>query len=211
MIHVIDNILDVAELVSDLDAVIFDLDDTLYSEKEYVRSGYHEIAKHFWNIQNMEEKLWSAFSDKKQAINEVLLLEGYFNEETLRRCLTIYREHIPRINLYPGVREMLLKMKHGGKKLGLITDGRSNGQRNKIESLHLYSVFDEIIVTDELGGELFRKPNPRAFELMKMKLGVPYERMCYIGDNMAKDFVAPQQLAMNCFWFRNPDGLYSLW
>lgn len=208
MIHVIDDILNVPELILNLDAVIFDLDDTLYSEKEYVRSGYCEIAKHFPNIPNMEEKLWKAFLEKKQAINEVLLAAGCFNEETLHRCLSIYRKHIPQISLYSGVREMLLKMKQQGKKLGLITDGRSDGQWNKIRSLKLESLFDAIIITDELGGISCRKPNPVSFEKMQLCLGVPFEKMCYIGDNVDKDFQAPEKLHMQCIWVRNKDSLY---
>lgn len=35
----IDKITDVSNYIDDLKAVVFDLDDTLYSEKEYVRSG----------------------------------------------------------------------------------------------------------------------------------------------------------------------------
>ena len=33
--------------------------------------------------------------------------------------------------------------------------------------------------------------------------------MCYIGDNIHKDFIAPEMLGMEWIWFRNPDGLYS--
>lgn len=43
----IDNIIDVKKDINNVDAVIFDLDDTLYSEKEYVRSGYQKIAEYF--------------------------------------------------------------------------------------------------------------------------------------------------------------------
>ena len=45
---VIDNILDLEKHIDGLDAVIFDLDDTLYSEKEYVRCGYRRIADYYF-------------------------------------------------------------------------------------------------------------------------------------------------------------------
>ena len=70
------------------------------------------------------------------------------------------------------------------------------------------SLVDYIIVTDELGGVEYRKPNPRAFETMKEKLGVEYSEMCYVGDNIKKDFVAPEKLGMRSIWFKNKDGLY---
>ena len=34
--------------------------------------------------------------------------------------------------------------------------------------------------------------------------------MCYVGDNIKKDFVAPEELGMRCIWFRNRDGLYYI-
>ncbi len=41
----INKITEVQNYLDGLEAVIFDLDDTLYGEKEYVRSGYREVAK----------------------------------------------------------------------------------------------------------------------------------------------------------------------
>mgnify|MGYP002509386970 CR=1 FL=1 len=51
------HILEVKNHVKGLDAVIFDLDDTLYSEKEYVRSGYKKISELFPKVDDAEEKL----------------------------------------------------------------------------------------------------------------------------------------------------------
>ena len=90
--------------------------------------------------------------------------------------------------------------------MGIITDGRPEGQYAKIRALGLN--VDELIITDELGGIEFRKPNEMAFRLMKMKMDVPYEKMVYIGDNIKKDFIAPKKLGMRSIWFKNPDGLY---
>ena len=94
------------------------------------------------------------------------------------------------------------------KKIGLITDGRPIGQRNKIKALNLEKYINEIIVTDELGGVEFRKPNTKAFELMQEKLKIPFEKMVYIGDNINKDFIAPEKLGMQTIYFRNENGLY---
>ena len=95
------------------------------------------------------------------------------------------------------------------KKLGLITDGRPAGQRAKIKALGIENLFDCIIVTDELGGVEYRKPNGKAFELMSKEFGVPYDEMVYVGDNIKKDFAAPEKLGMGYVFFRNPDGIYA--
>lgn len=194
--------------INGLKAIIFDMDDTLYGEKEYVRSGYRQIAKILPQVQDAEGKLWSLFEAKKAAIDELLICEGLNSEELKQKCLRIYRFQEPEIHLYEGVENLLRQLRNKGFLLGVITDGRPEGQRAKIKALGLESLVDYIIVTDELGGVEYRKPNPRAFETMKEKLGVEYSEMCYVGDNIKKDFVAPEKLGMRSIWFKNKDGLY---
>lgn len=204
----ISDILEVKEHIEGLKAVIFDLDDTLYSEKEYVRSGYGKIAKVIPQVEDAAEKLWTLFEEKKPAIDELLKKEKIDSEEVKQACLHAYRYQIPDIHLYEGVAKMLKEFRASGLKLGIITDGRPEGQRAKLQVLALENLVDEIIVTDEFGGAEFRKPNPIAFETMKERLGVEYAEMCYVGDNTKKDFIAPDQLGMRSIWFKNVDGLY---
>lgn len=204
----ISDILEVKEHIKGLKAVIFDLDDTLYSEKEYVRSGYGKVAEVLPQVENAAEKLWKLFEEKKPAIDELLKQEKIDSEEVEQACLHAYRYQIPDIHLYEGVVEMLKEFLAKGLKLGIITDGRPEGQRAKLQVLGLKELVDEIIVTDEFGGAEFRKPNAKAFVTMKERLGVEYAEMCYVGDNTKKDFIAPDQLGMRSIWFKNVDGLY---
>lgn len=203
------NILEIKDHTEGLQAIIFDMDDTLYGEKEYVRSGYEEIARLLPGVQNVKDRLWQLFEEKKPAIDELLRQEGLDTEELKQQCLRAYRYQTPRIHLYEGVEELLKELKSRGFLLGMITDGRPEGQRAKIKALGLEKLVDEIIVTDEFGGPEFRKPNPVAFETMKERLGVDYSEMCYVGDNIKKDFIAPQKLGMKSIWFQNKDGLYT--
>lgn len=203
----INNILCIEQHLDDIEAAIFDLDDTLYSEKDYVKSGYRAIAALFPKVRNMTEKLWKVFERGGKAIDEVFALEGINDPENVEKAIHAYRFQVPDISLYDGVREMLYRLKDV-KKIGIITDGRPEGQRAKIKALRLDEIADEIIITDELGGTAFRKPNEKAFVLMQSRLDIPYKCMAYVGDNIAKDFVAPQKLGMKSIWFRNADGLY---
>lgn len=203
----IKNIEEVLPHISEFQGIIFDLDDTLYSEKEYVRSGYRVIAEAYPQIDNMEKKLWRAFLKKKQAIDVVLNAENMISEKD--NCIRLYRQHTPQIVLYSGVDGMLKDIMNQKKKLGLITDGRPEGQRAKIKALRLERFFSNIIITDELGGIEYRKPNETAFCIMQKEIDVPFEKMVYIGDNINKDFKAPERLGMGCIWFNNQEGLYS--
>ena len=185
--------------------VIFDLDDTLYSEKQYVRSGFRAIAK-WLECDEAEEKLWKYFLDGRNAIDELLSELG--QQEHKEQCLHVYREHMPEITLYQEVEDLIRRLQDEGIYVGIITDGRVEGQRNKLVALGLDKTITDVIITDELGGVRFRKPNDIAFRIMQCRWGIPFEEMMYVGDNLNKDFQAPRQLGMRSLYFENKDGLY---
>lgn len=186
--------------------VIFDLDDTLYSEKQYIRSGFHAVAKYL-DKDDAEDKLWINFESGKTAIDAYLEEINQMDKKT--ECLRIYREHMPQISLYDGVTGIFDKLKAKGIKVGIITDGRPRGQHNKLRALGLYDMVDDIIITDELGGEQFRKPCDIAFRIMQRRWRIPFEQIVYVGDNLNKDFQAPRQLGIQWVYVDNGGGLYK--
>ena len=192
------NIFEVEKHLDGIEAVIFDLDDTLYSEKEYVRSGYRKIAE-WLGKPEVEDNLWRVFERGGKAIDEVI------EENDRAEALRIYRCQEPDIHLYTCVKDMLARIAET-KKIGIITDGRPEGQRAKLKALGIQ--ISNVIITDELGGITFRKPCSRAFEMMQSMVEVPFAQMVYVGDNIRKDFIAPEKLGMKSIWFRNEDGLY---
>lgn len=186
--------------------VIFDLDDTLYSEKEYVKSGYKKIGE-FIGREDAAKKMWGYFENGKPAIDAYLEEIGEMDKKD--ECLDIYRNQIPDITLYKGVNNMILELKTKGIKIGVITDGRPKSQRGKLKALGLDKMVDDIIITDELGGIQFRKPNDISFRIMQNRWRIPFEQIVYVGDNSNKDFHAPRQLGMRWRYFANNDGIYS--
>ena len=195
----------IAEGKSQIKGVIFDLDDTLYSEKEYIRSGYKAVSDYLGG--GYEGKLWCNFEAGKPAIDELLKELGKDNEKDA--VLNIYRSHKPDIHLYDGVAEMIETLKNKGIKVGIVTDGRPEGQRNKLEVLGLEEKVDDVIITDELGGTQFRKPSDIAFRIMTTRWRLNPADVIYVGDNPTKDFQACRQLGMKGLWFKNEDGLYK--
>ncbi len=192
-----------------LKAVIFDLDDTLYSEKEYVKSGFKKVAETIGNdVVATEKQLWQAFENGENAIDSVLRANNLYTEDLKNKCVNEYRNQIPDIHLFDGVVEVLTTLKQKGIKTGIITDGRPFGQRAKLKALGLENLVDEIIITDELGGINFRKPDDISFRIMQKRFNVNFGEIMYLGDNLNKDFIAPLQLGMQVGCFENKDGLY---
>ncbi len=195
----------IAEGKSRIKGVIFDLDDTLYSEKEYVKSGYKVVSEYLGG--GYEDKLWHYFEAGMPAIDELLKELGRESEKDA--VLNVYRSHKPEIHLYDGVAEMIESLKNKGIKVGIITDGRPEGQKNKLKALGLEEKVDNVIVTDELGGIQFRKPCDIAFRVMITRWRLNPADVVYVGDNVTKDLQACRQLGMKSIWFKNEDGLYK--
>lgn len=203
----VESILDIKDLVSDYDVILFDMDDTMYSEKDHAGCGFRALAEYL-NDDSVYDELWDAYISKKPYIDHVLRSRGIFSEERYSEWLNVYRGIIPEISPYDGVIEMLEGFIASGKRLGMITDGRVEAQSKKLDSLGIRYLFEKIILTDSLGGVFFRKPNTTAFEIMQKHYGVPFEKMVYIGDNLKKDGIAPLALGMGFIHFDNKDGIY---
>lgn len=196
-------------------AVVFDLDDTLISEKQYVKSGFREVSKFISNKYNLNQEevfniMLQIFEESsKDVFNRVLnnFRIEYAKEEIL--CLIkIYREHIPEIEFFGDVIPTLNKLRSKGIKIGIITDGYKETQSRKLEVLKCYELFDEIIMTDELGRE-FWKPHEKAYRLIAEKLGVNLNEMIYIGDNISKDFISANKLRIMSVCINRHYGIYK--
>jgi FMN phosphatase YigB (HAD superfamily)/carbamoylphosphate synthase large subunit len=210
-IKTIYDILEVEHYTDKFEAILFDMDDTLYPERMHIQSGFKEVAKLFPEDKNAYSTLCKLFEDGEPAIDVYLEQNGIYKDDLKEKCLHVFVSHKPKLDLYPGVIPLLMRLKEHGKILGLITDGRGTPQSNKIEALYIKEFFDEIIITDELAGNAspfaFRKPNVLTFEIMKTRLGIPYSKMVYVGDNKKKDFIAPNKLGMESIHFSNTDGI----
>ena len=172
--------------------VCFDLDDTLYKEVDYLFSGYRKIAKTIEERTGKEDvfqKMCLLRRESKNVFEEIEKeYEGVINKVEMLR---IYREHMPTITLEYGVDELLTILKEHGCVLGLITDGRSLSQKNKIKALGLERWFskDDIVISEEFGSE---KPDERNYQYFVERY--PKGHYYYVGDNPKKDFLAPNNL-----------------
>lgn len=166
--------------------IIFDLDDTLLYEIDYLKSAYQEISK-FLDGNNHDVLFHTMFEKYKNKENvfEYLTEIYHYPKEKL---LEIYRNHFPTIVLNDGAKHILNVIKSKGYKLGLITDGRSITQRNKLKALQIEDLFDKIIVSEEFGST---KPDERNFKIF---LENDIDEYYYIADNTKKDFITPNKL-----------------
>jgi len=195
--------------------VVFDLDDTIYFEIDYVRSGFKEISRFIaqtgiYNSKEIYRFLLNSFRQGIRGKNFDLMLQNfplirkYFCIEEL---VNIYRSHIPKIKILYEAGVVIRNLRKKGYLLGIITDGYLISQKNKVYSLSISEYFDAIIYTDEYGKQYW-KPNEFAFQLMSDKLGLPHSKLCYVADNPQKDFLAPNKLKWLTIRFKHPKQLH---
>jgi len=165
--------------------VVFDLDDTLISEYDYLKSAYEEIANLVdCNNPKLLNRMLELYNLGSNVFDYII---SNYEACKLSTLLDIYRNHKPNINLKEGAIRLLKLCKDRGYVLGLISDGRSITQRNKLKATSIEELFDEIIISEEFGSE---KPNEKNYMAFDKYNGQKY----YIADNTKKDFVTPNRL-----------------
>jgi putative hydrolase of the HAD superfamily len=165
---------------------VFDLDDTLYKEIDFLKSAYIYIASKI-DRQNSSALYQSMLENYYARENVFIILNKYYPQYTIDKLLELYREHFPNITLDFDTSSTLSYLKNYGKT-GLITDGRSLTQRNKVKALGIEDYFDKILISEEMG---YSKPDIRLFQQFHEYNANTY---FYIANDTSKDFLAPNQL-----------------
>ena len=193
--------------------VVFDLDDTLYLERDYVRSGFRALdgwVKRNLGLDGFFQKAWKLFlqGERGHIFDQVLSESGIVpDNETVALMVKIYREHEPEIVL-PSDATMCLESLLRECYIGLITDGPQTSQRNKIGALGLARFIQTMVLTSELGNN-FSKPHSRAFLEVQRVFDGRVRGYVYVADNPKKDFLAPLSLGWTTVRVRREGGLYS--
>lgn len=196
-----------------ISALVFDLDDTLYPEREFVRSGFAAAGDWLhgeYEIAGLAEEATRLLDAgmRGRIFDEALARLGVREATTLVPTLVqVYRAHAPRLALYPDAAWAIAEFR-GRFSLGLVTDGYAATQRNKVAALGIAPEFGAMVFTDDLGREHW-KPSVRPFERIADALDCAAHECVYVGDNPAKDFVAPNRLGWLTIHVRRENGEYA--
>jgi putative hydrolase of the HAD superfamily len=193
--------------------LVFDIDDTLILERDYVRSGFEAAglyAKYEYDIGGLSTTCWSLFQagvrgdtfDRALAVLEVTPPPGLVSE-----LIAIYRAHRPDVELLDDAAACLARWRDRAF-LGIVTDGSAISQRAKIDALELGALVDLVVVTAELG-RAYAKPAPGAFALFETASGLSGTDCVYVADNPAKDFGGPHRLGWRTVRIRRPESLHA--
>ncbi|WML35483.1 HAD family hydrolase [Clostridium sp. OS1-26] len=184
--------------------IVFDLDDTLYRERDFVYGAFAKVCEYLATKFNKDyEILYNNTIDilNNHGRGEIfnILCDKHNINEDISNLIDIYRNSEPSLQLYEDALYFLEKNSFSNKNakynLGLITDGKASVQWNKIKALKLENYIDKIVVTDDYGLEYW-KPNEFAYREMMRYFNCKAEECVYVGDNPNKDFIGARKVNM---------------
>jgi putative hydrolase of the HAD superfamily len=195
-----------------IQAVIFDIDGTLVNRKEaFLKLCDYLIDKYAkdYPFEGTREELidflleidangYGGLQNVILNLRKVWKLPHTIDELMKERNAIFGKLTTP----FPETYEVLEALK-GKYKLGVITNGYSSVQREKIDTVGITHYFDDIIVSGE---EEFEKPDHRIFFKSCERLGVKPEEAVFIGDYYPNDIEGAMNAKIMPIWIsEDPD------
>jgi len=189
-----------------LKAVFFDIDDTLYDT-----SGFAKLARKAALNMMIDAGLPLSSSEAYTLLREIIAQKGsnydkHFNvltktvfgeEKPLLIALGMINYHNVKFALlrpFPETTSTLINIKAKGYRLGVISNGITIKQWEKLIRLGIYPFFDEVVTSDEVG---FEKPHGRIFEEALNRMGCKAEKSVMIGNKFSEDIMGAVNAGMS--------------
>jgi putative hydrolase of the HAD superfamily len=208
-----------------IDAVLFDLDDTLHDDTQTYRRAAERVASEvaaergvsaaalLASYATQADEFWirltpAALGTPLASLRErmwyaALRSEGIDDAALAERCGVDYNQYRrDYLELWPGALDILTRLRADGYRLAMITNGFAETHREKIALLQLENAFDEILIADEVN---LLKPDPDIFLLAAKRLGVAPERCAMVGDRFDRDVIGGHAAGMFTVWMNVRD------
>ena len=197
--------------IKQIKGIVFDLDDTLYPQVSYKRSGFKVVSAWIQKYHNIDQSV--ILLALETILNQYGAVYPYMFDRLVERLnleqslvpemVRVFIDHEPQINCWTGVLPMLSRLR-SRYHLGILTDGRLTVQQKKIRALGLEQSVDQILCSDALG---LQKPAMELFRWFEKKFELYGKNLMYVGDNPRKDFIGVR--ALRWFTIRVRTGEYA--
>ena len=195
-----------------LDAIFFDVDDTLYSTTEFARLAQQRAVEAMLaaGLRVPFEVVWDELSE---VIAEFSSNDSHHYEKLLPRLppaalrglnpalvvaagvVAYHGTKVGQLRPFPEVHEVLATLQAAGLLLGAITSGLAVKQAEKLVRLGVlrYLRPDAVFITEQVG---MAKSNPKLFERACKDLGIAPARAMYVGDRPVDDVEGPRRAGL---------------
>lgn len=198
-------------------AVIFDVDNTLYSYTDAHEAAFEALSAYVDKKLGLSRDVFESLHKKTEEIlREYMGNVAALHNRCIRYQVMLESQGLP---LHPHVLEMddlywdtLLKaavpsagapevfrrLKRQGIRIGIGTDMTARMQFKKLAVLGLLSHIDFLVSSEEAGAE---KPEKAFFVRCLEKAGVPGQECLFVGDSLKKDVYGAMDAGLRAAWY----------
>ncbi|KAF1296448.1 HAD family hydrolase [Enterococcus sp. JM4C] len=204
-----------------IEAIVFDVDDTIYDQQQpfrnavkrvipavteedmaalYIRFRYHSDE----NFPKVMANEWTLEYMRAQRISQSLLDLDYplITEADGLLFQKVYEDELANICMHEEVRRTLNYLQEKQIPIGIITNGPTDHQYKKVKQLRLedWVASDRVIISQATG---FQKPEVEIFKLAEKTFGFSPETTLYVGDSFENDVVGSKNSDWHALWFNH--------
>ncbi|WP_286166411.1 HAD family hydrolase [Bacillus sp. E(2018)] len=201
----------------DLDNTLFDYEASfkkasLFAFRSIVSSGeqnkkveekwfsrYKTFCDFYWHAY---EKAWITQEEyrRKRLVSSLRAVGlSHFSDQEMVRYQQLFENNVHLfVEPYPWIQDIFRNLKRNQILYGIISNGDTDVQRNKIKQLHLDFPESHIYISSEIN---VAKPSPEIFHLVKKN--VKASAFFYVGDSYSLDMVPAIQADWTAIWW-NP-------
>jgi putative hydrolase of the HAD superfamily len=190
-------------------AILFDLDDTLYPYRAFVRSGFRAVGTRLAEERGLPTRavlkvlrralVGGARGRELQALCERFSLPASIVPELAE----VIREHTPSLRL-PRETVSVLSSLRDSWRVGVVTNGTPRIQRRKVAALGLDRFVDTVVFATE-HGDGRGKPDATPFQAALERLGTNAAQAVFVGDDRHADIDGAAAVGMRTIhlWTRD--------
>ncbi|HEY3674593.1 MAG TPA: HAD family hydrolase [Candidatus Tumulicola sp.] len=203
-----------------IEAVLFDLDDTLHDDTSVYQDAAEEVAREiavergidavalkaayvaeaegFWHRLDPGDLKETMAGVRRRLWGSALGRLGIGDDALAVRSAQRYHDsRRKRYALFPETLAVLAAERDRGRKLGLVTNGFSETHREKLELLRLGDLFDAVFIADEVG---MVKPDPLLFAHACRTLETSPAHSAMVGDRYDRDISGAIEAGLATVW-----------
>jgi putative hydrolase of the HAD superfamily len=193
--------------MKEIQAVIFDLDNTIIDRTSSFQSFAASMLEHYFNHEADHSQMLNlvmeldqdGYKDKRELFDELLVSLPWLNKPKQAELMRYYHEHYAKNAVLMENARAVIGYIRDKYKTAVITNGRNAIQYGKLDHLELRAAFDFIIVSEEAG---YKKPDLRIFEAACTGLKLYPHQCLYVGDHPVNDIEGAWRAGMSTIWVK---------
>lgn len=198
-------------------SILFDVDDTLYDQFDIFKISYEEFFGNKYDIKLEElynksryysEKIFRLIEKNKKTLEDLYIYRlkkpfedfGYnISKDDALNFQYIYSKNQNNMKITENMKNVIEFCNNNKIKLGIITNGVSKSQWEKIEKLGILNWIEKkyIFVSEDIG---YSKPDINIFKYVEKNMNLDKKYTYYIGDSLNNDVIGVENVGWNMIW-----------